>query len=488
MPARADRNGRRRWLTALVVLAVLAAACGGDGGVDGDAGGDGGGGEEAQLPDCPVGAHEQATEPVDVVVWHSFQAKVLETLQALTDEYNSSQDQVEVHLESQGLDYETVLRKYTEAIPSGDLPAVLLTDDPTTQYLTDTGTLLPAQACFEAADISLDQFAPTAVSYYTIDGALQPGVVNLAGTLLYYNREHFTQAGLDPDQPPQTLEEVREVAQAIKDAGVVDTPLVMSLQPWLIEFWLTGAGAPVVDHENGRDGLATAGALESDQSLEVYQWIADMHADGLLRAVPDAPGTLDHYFAIGLGEASMLPDTSTAATSVASFLRGDLTLEGSEDIDASGLDIDAAPFPGLTEPGLGQIGGTAWFLTAEQPDEVIAGAFDYLMFMNSVEAQVRWNLEGSFTPWVTAALDDPALQEAWQADRLGSWLATAAEQVSNIDPAFPGPLIGPYTEVRNAIRDSLDRMILEGQAPGETIAEADQQITDAVKEYEEENF
>ncbi len=424
-------------------------------------------------------------------MWHSFQAKVLEALEELTDEYNASQDQVEVRLESQGVNYEEVLRKYTEAIPSGDLPAVLLTDDPTTQYLVDTGTLMPAQACFEAAGVSLDEFWPTAVAYYTVDGALQPGVINLAGTLLYYNRDHFTDAGLDPDDPPETLAEVREAAEAIKAAGVSDRPLVMSLQPYLVEFWLTGAGASVVNNENGRGGLADEGAIENEAALEVYTWIAEMQADGLLRAIPDRPGNADHYFAMGLGESSMLPDSSTAATSVAAFLRGDLDpseIGGGEEIDTSGLDIDAAPFPGLDAPELGQVGGTAWFLVADHPDPVVAGAFDYMQFMNEPAQQVHWNLEGSFTPWVRAALDDPELQEAWEADRLGSWLALAARQVQNIDPAFPGPLIGPYTEVRDAIRSSLDRLTLEGQSPADSLAEANREITDAVAEYEEENF
>lgn len=481
------------WCAVLLVPALLAAACGGDGGDSGEGGGSDGGSDAAatELPTCPVGAHEDATEPVEVVVWHSFQAKVLDTLEALTTEYNESQDKVHVRLESQGVNYEEVLRKYTEAIPSGDLPAVLLTDDPTTQYLVDTGTLMPAQACFEAAGVSLEEFWPTAVAYYTVDGALQPGVINLAGTLLYYNREHFESAGLDPDDPPQTLDELRDAAEAIKEAGVSETPLVMALVPYLVEFWLTGAGAPVVNNENGRDGLATEGAIDNDVALELYTWISEMQADGLLRAVPDRPGNVDHFFAMGLGEASMLPDSSTAATSVAAFLEGELDpseIGGGEDIDTSGLDIDAAPFPGLEAPELGQIGGTAWFLVAEHPDPVVAGAFDYMQFMNEPAQQVQWNLEGSFTPWVRAALDDPTLQEAWEADRLGSWLALAAQQVQNIDPDFPGPLIGPYTEVRDAIRSSLDRLILEGQSPAEALAETNQQITDAVAEYEEENF
>jgi sn-glycerol 3-phosphate transport system substrate-binding protein len=73
-----------------------------------------------------------------------------------------------------------------------------------------------------------------------------------------------------------------------------------------------------------------------------------MHADGLLNAIPDTEGNVDHFFAIGLEQSSMLVDTSSAATSVAAFLRGDLTGEDlgvDGTVDTEGLDIDAAPFP-----------------------------------------------------------------------------------------------------------------------------------------------
>ncbi len=135
-----------------------------------------------------------------------------------------------------------------------------------------------------------------------------------------------------------------------------------------------------------------------------------------------------------------------------------------------------------------QVGGTAWYLMADQPDEVIAGAWDWMTFMNQPEVQARWNTEGSFSPWVTAAVEDPSLQEMWTTTRLGSWLQVAYEQVADIDATWPGPLIGPYTETRDAIRDSLDRLILEGQAPAETLAEADAEVTEAVERYNDENF
>lgn len=480
-----------------ITLTLVAAACGGGGDDDSaDGGGGDGGGDTTEattvdLPPCPVGAHEDAAEPVEVVVWHSFTAKVLDTLQSLTDEYNASQDQVEVVLESQGEDYEEVLRKFTEAIPTGDLPAVLVNDDPSTQFLADSGVILPAQACFEAEGTSLDGFLDTAVAYYTVDGALQPGVLNLGNALLFYNRAHFEAADLDPDDPPSTLAEVREAAQAIKDAGVSDEPLVLAMQPWLTEFWITGAGAPVVNEDNGRAALATEGAIDNETANELYTWFTDMQADGLLKAVPDVPGNVDHFFAIGLEQSSMLVDSSSAATSVAAFLKGeDIGVDGVDgsDVDTEGLDIDAGPFPTMAEGGTTQVGGSAWYLTNTQSDEVTAAAWDYLSFMNTPAAQARWNLEGSFTPWVKAAVDEPELQASWNDTRLGSWLQIAYEQVAAIDPEWPGPLIGPYSETRDAIRSSLDRLVLEDAAPADTLAEAQTEITEALETYADENF
>jgi sn-glycerol 3-phosphate transport system substrate-binding protein len=478
-----------------LVLALGAAACGGGDGDEAD-GGDGGDGSTTgtgavELPDCPVGAHEAADGVVEVVVWHSFIAKPADTLQALTDEYNASQDKVHVQIESQGQDYEAALRTFTGSIASGDLPAVFMVDDPTTQFMADSGVVLPAQACFEADGTSLDGFLETAVSYYTVDGALQPGVLNIGNGLIYFNRAHFEEAGLDPDDPPSTLAEVRTAAQAIKDAGIVETPLVLSMAPWQTEFWLTGAGAPIVNNENGRSATADEGALVSDAAVELYNWFADMQADGQLNAIPNAEGNVDHYFALGREQSSMVVESSSAATSVAAFLRGDLTgedIDGVDTIDTEGLDIDAGPFPTLHEGGTTQVGGTAWYLISEQPDEVVAGAWDWMTFMNTPEAQARWNLEGSFTPWVKAATEVPELQEAWSTTRLGSWLETAYTQVEAIDPDWPGPLIGPYTETRNAIRDSLDRLTLEDQAPEDTLTQANDEITAALETYADENF
>ena len=44
--------------------------------------------------------------------------------------------------------------------------------------------------------------------------------MNVSEPVLYYNVNHFKQAGLDPTKPPQTLDELEETARTLKEAGV----------------------------------------------------------------------------------------------------------------------------------------------------------------------------------------------------------------------------------------------------------------------------
>jgi sn-glycerol 3-phosphate transport system substrate-binding protein len=479
-------------LSALTLGVVLvAAACGGGGGGGGDNGG--GGGEAAACPVDALDDVDPAEGKVEVVVWHSYVAETRDTLIALADEYNKSQDKVEVTIESQGESYEELLRKYTQGIPDENLPGIAILEDTVTQFIADSGTIVPGGSCFEAAGVSLDDYLPLAVDYYTVDGVFQGASANLSTIIMYYNREHFRQAGLDPDDPPGNLEELRATAEAIKAAGVTEKPLVMNMQPWFVEHWMTGEGAPIVNNENGRaeDG-ATEGAFDNETSTEILAWLQQMNADGLLNAVPGVEGQFEHYFAMALGSASITFETSTAATSINAFLEG--TLDPSqfdldlEELPAIDLDIGVAPYPGVTVTGQGQVGGGVWYIPNTNGDEVIAGAWEFINWINQPEQQVRWNLDGSYLPFNSKALDDPTLQENWETTRKGRWLAIAYDSLTNADPEFPGPLIGPYDTTREAVREQLDEVLLNGKDPADAAADANDAISEAVVAYNDENF
>src|SRR5918997_816150 len=117
-----SRSTLRRLLGAGLAAALVLGACGGDDGGGGGSGGDGDG--QAAGPDsvepslCPVDALDSATGPVEVTFWHAMTAANEETLGELVDDYNSSQEQVNVDLVFSG-NYDDTRDKYVTALRGG---------------------------------------------------------------------------------------------------------------------------------------------------------------------------------------------------------------------------------------------------------------------------------------------------------------------------------------------------------------------------------
>jgi sn-glycerol 3-phosphate transport system substrate-binding protein len=484
----------KRLLIIATSLVLVAAACGGSGGDN----------ASVDPGSCPVDALDNAQGPVELVMWETFTGQPLRAMQELVKDYNASQDKVVVRMENQGVGYEEIQRKFNTAIANRSLGGIVVLEDTQTQFMADSGVIVPAQACAEADDYDLGQFSEVVRSFYTANDALQPASSNLSTGVMYYNRDHLSAAGLDPDEPPATLDELRTAAEAIKAAAIpgVQEPFVLVLQPWFIEHWLTGDGVSIVNNNNGRDGLATEGDFNNPTTAKLYAWLQGMYNDGLLNAVPGTEGQVDHYFAMALQRASITVETSTAISTINAVLEG--TLDPAEvgltgDLPAIDINVDVAPYPGLagdgsvnaigtSGPGSVQAGGGAFYIPNTNAPEVIAAAWDFMKWFNSPAIQAEWMPGSTYIAWNENAYQESALTTWESSTRPGRWLSVAVAEIDGLDPSFPGPLIGPYTEVRSAIRQSLDELLLGGQTPETVIGKADNTITAALKRYGDENF
>ena len=165
---------------------------------------------------------------------------------------------------------------------------------------------------------------------------------------------------------------------------------------------------------------------------------------------------------------------------------------GFEDVAAEfadlNLDMGVSPLPGLETSGAGQIGGGAWFMTNTGTPEEQAGAWEFVKFINELESQKLMHLKGSYLPARQAVAEDPDVIFAWEENAAGQWLKVAVDQFNELDPEFPGPQIGPYTETRQALKEMLEAVILTGTEPAVAIDAAEAEVNDALEAYEEANF
>jgi sn-glycerol 3-phosphate transport system substrate-binding protein len=475
-------------ILAALALAVTGCGGGGDEGADPtDTATDGG--------RCPVDALAELDEPVEVTVWHTEIGLPGLTLDKLATQYNDSQDDVVVNVQYQG-SFEEQFKKFEDSLADpGSLPDIVMPDDTVTQFMADSGVVVPAQACIDAdpdaAEIYEDM-VPIVPAAYSIEDVLWPGAFSAAGAALYANVTHLETAGLDPTELPGTLDELRSTAETLAAAGIpgLEEPLVMRIDAWPLEFLTSGAGQAIVDQDNGRAGLATESEYANDVTLEVLDWLAAMERDGLLKYTDNAD-QLAPFLAMAGETSSMLIDTSAAISTVYGAIEGTLTADQiglEDDVDLSGfsfpdLRLTVGELPGLDEPGKGQMGGAAWYLLDGEDPAAIAGAWDFMKFFNQTEQQVTWAMEASYFPVRRAAIDDPALQALWSDTEAGRWMAEAYRGFTTLDPEFPGPVIGPYKEFRLEVKNGLDAIILEGADTAETMERVDERFQEALDAY-----
>lgn len=172
------------------------------------------------------------------------------------------------------VDYEWLASTFTTQLAGGTLPNVFeipLTDGKT---LIENGQLADIDELVRALPYG-DQFNEQLISNGTGDDGKIYAVPakSIYGVELHYNRNLFEQAGLDPDQPPTTWDEVREYAKKIHDATGVAGYATMALDN--SGGWQLAAGANsrggVIETFDGETYTATLDDPAVKEHLEFIQ-------------------------------------------------------------------------------------------------------------------------------------------------------------------------------------------------------------------------
>jgi sn-glycerol 3-phosphate transport system substrate-binding protein len=406
---------------------------------------------------CPVDALEGVEGPVPITMWHSMTVELDETLTALVQRYNASQDRVEVRLSFQG-GYNDSLDRYLTALRGGTRPTIIQLEETALQLAIDSGAFVPVQACIDAAGYELDDFLERVVSAHTVDGVLHPMPFNTSNPILYANRAMLDQAGIA--ELPTTLAELRAAAQAVVDAGVAPAGMALTTSPWIIEQWFALADQPVVDGGNGRQERATELLIDDPLGQEIFEWLSAMVVDGLAINV-GTTDNLEHFIALATGQAALTIDTSAALRSV---------LVAAPDF---GVEVAVGPMPSVGERTGGvAVGGAALWLDSETSDAERAAAWDFMRWLDEPEQQAEWHAGTGYIPIRRSAIELPAVSELWAAE---PEFRLAYDQLVDgpATGATAGPVIGNHAQVREqAIRPALDRLWIQGQDPAAALAEA----------------
>ena len=374
---------KRRWRTrlttvmAVALVAALLAACSGSEGTDTTEATGTTGGETAT-----TSADEGATttgsagaEPVTlrvVSLLPGSEAAAFEAFDERVAEFEDLYPNITVESE----EYEWRATTFAAALAGGTLPDVFeipLTD---AKGLADNGQIADIDDQVQALPYAGDFNEPLLEAGRGADGRVYAmPAKSIYGVALHYNRALFEQAGLDPDDPPSTWDEVRTAAKAIKDetgnAGYAQMA-AENTGGWQLTAATYSRGGRV---QTANDDGTYSATVENDGTREALEFLSALRweDDSLLSDATLNWVTANEAFAAG--QVGMYTSGSDVYTALAESFG---VAEDSSGLTVSDYGLTAIPNEG-SESGV-LVGGTLAAVNVDADDVVKDAAIKWIDF------------------------------------------------------------------------------------------------------------
>lgn len=339
-----------------------------------------------------LSAWGSALAQTEITFWYAWGGSEGQVIAGLIDEYNASQDDVRVRGSFVPIgDGERIL-----ASLAGGAPADLVTVwDWMVVPLGASGALLDLSDALAAAGITAADYLPGIWEYGAYQGAKHglPTTLNVYG--FTWNKDVFEEAGLDPEAPPRTIEELDALAEQLTVVDARGNMRRLGFYPNVTAIYFYAFGGQLYDPET------LEVTLDHPGNVAALQWLADYYAKFDINRI--------RRFQAGWGD---------MASPFNPFYRGQIAMqEGgqwevlSTSVNAPELDWGVTNFPSPPggRPDVTPVQSSFWVVPAQAKNQQEAVAF--LLWLTAPEQSARFAAALANIPPRHEALAMPAFAD-----------------------------------------------------------------------------
>lgn len=226
-----------------------------------------------------VGAYAQTT----IEFWHAMTGKNGEMVQTLADKFNASQTAYKVVPVFKG-SYSDTMNAGIAAFRANQAPHIIqVYEVGTATMMAAKGAVKPVYQLMAENNEKFDPkvYIPTITGYYsTSKGEMLSLPFNSSTSVMYYNKDAFKKAGLDPEKPPVTWPEFFAAAKKLKASGM-EGGFSTNWISWIqLENFSAWHNQSFGTKNNGFDGLDTQLVFNTPLVVKHLQTIYDLSKDG----------------------------------------------------------------------------------------------------------------------------------------------------------------------------------------------------------------
>ncbi|KGD72922.1 ABC transporter substrate-binding protein [Tatumella morbirosei] len=403
-----------------------------------------------------------AAEPVTLQMYYPIAVggKITATVDGLVSDFEKTHPDIVIKPVYTG-DYATTVTKALTAFRGGNPPQLAVIGDIEVYSLKDAGAIIPVSDLANDAEGKkwINGFYPAFIRH--IDGKVWSIPFQRSTVVLYWNKDAFKRAGLNPDTPPQTWQQVEEFGRklVVKQGDTV-SQWGIELPSTPIGYWVLQAIAATngatLDNNKG-----TAVTFNTPQTAQALSW---MHALASQYGIspPGAInwGTTPQDFLEGK-TAMMVTTTGNLGTvrSTAKFPFG------------------VAMLPEKTQRGSPTGGGNLYLFKGATPAQQQA-ALSFMRWVSAPEQAARWSIATGYVATSPAA---------WETTQMKEYVKQFPQALVARDQLkYSQPELSTYNsvQIQQLLNHAVEAVVTGSKTAPQALESAQQQADRILKRYQ----
>jgi sn-glycerol 3-phosphate transport system substrate-binding protein len=381
----------------------------------------------------------------EIAWWHAMSGELGKHVEKLAADFNASQSDYRIVPSYKGNYTETVTASIF-AFRSRSQPAIVQVNEiATATMMAAKGAIYPVFELMrdQSEPFSPGAYLPAVTSYYSdVAGNMLSFPFNVSTPILYYNKDLFRAAGLDPEVAPKTWPEVGAAAKRLRAAGAV-CGLTTSWPSWInVENFSAFHNLPLATRANGFGGLDAEltfnNPLVVRHIAQLAEWQTTKAFDYSGRGQSAEPRFQKGECGIFIGS---------------SATRADIKANSKFEVGYGMMPY----WPGVQgAPQNTIIGGATLWVLRDRPRAEYAGVAKFFAYLSKPEIQAAWHQNTGYLPITRAAFDLTRAQGFY--DR-NPGAAISIEQMTLKPPTdnSKGIRLGSFVLIRDVIDEELEQ-------------------------------
>jgi sn-glycerol 3-phosphate transport system substrate-binding protein len=383
--------------------------------------------------------------------WHAMGGELGKKLDEIVANYNKSQDKYQVVATYKGT-YPETMTAAIAAFRAKQQPDIVQV------FEVGTGTMMAAKGAvypvYQLMKDTATPFDPSAflsavVGYYTdTQGNMLSMPFNSSTPILYYNKNVFKKAGLDPNTPPKTWEDVESFSKKIMSSGAAKCGFTTGWISWVqLENFSAWHNQPIGTNENGFGSVDSKLTFNGPVQVKHWENLKKWQDEGLFQYGGPVGGN-DAPPKFYSQECAMYMNSSSSRAGVVNNAKD---FEVGYGMLPYYADVKGAPQNTI-------IGGATLWVLKGRPDEEYKGVADFFRYLSSPEVQADWHQFSGYLP-ITKAAYELGQKQGYYEKNPGTDVGIKAITLNPPTPNSKGLRFGNYVQIRDVIDQEFQALL-----------------------------